>query len=130
MPRKRFQEGLGARERQIMDAIYRLGEGSVAEVLARLPDPPSYSAVRTMIRVLERKGHLTHRQEGTRYVYRPVRSPETARRSALKHLVQTFFSGSATDAVAAILSSSAAELRDDEVTRLEGLIRAARQKGK
>src|SRR5579872_4060215 len=130
MPRKRFQEGLGARERQIMDAIYRLGEGSVAEVLARLPDPPSYSAVRTMIRVLERKGHLTHRQEGTRYVYRPVRSPETARRSALKHLVQTFFSGSATDAVAAILSSSAAELRDDEVARLEGLIRAARQKGK
>ena len=130
MPRKRFQEGLGARERQIMDAIYRLGEGSVAEVLARLPDPPSYSAVRTMIRVLERKGHLTHRQEGTRYVYRPARSPETARRSALKHLLQTFFSGSATDAVAAILSSSAAELRDDEVTRLEGFIRAARQKGK
>lgn len=130
MPRKRFQEGLGARERQIMDAIYRLGEGSVAEVLARLPDPPSYSAVRTMIRVLERKGHLTHRQEGTRYVYRPARSPETARRSALKHLLQTFFAGSATDAVAAILSSSAAELRDDEVTRLEGLIRAARQKGK
>lgn len=130
MPKKHFQHGLGARERQIMDAIYQLGEGSVAEVLARLPDPPSYSAVRTMIRVLEKKGHLTHRQDGTRYVYRPARSPETAKRSALKHLVQTFFSGSATDAVAALLSSSAARLSDDEVARLEELIRQARQKGR
>jgi len=130
MPRQHGPGGLGARERQIMDAIYQAGEASVADVLERLPDPPSYSAVRTMIRLLEKKGLLRHRQVGTKYVYRPVQSPEVARRSALRHLLQTFFGGSATDAVAAILHPSVAELTDDDIRRLEGLIQEARQKGK
>src|SRR4051794_6281389 len=106
MPRRHGLGGLGARERQIMDVIYQLGEASVAEVLAKLPDPPTYSAVRTMIRLLETKGLLRHRQVGTKYVYRPAHSREAAKRSALKHLMQTFFAGSATDAVAAILHPS------------------------
>ena len=124
------QAGLGARERQIMDAIYELGEGSVAEVLAKLPDPPSYSSVRTMIRLLESKGLLNHRREGTKYVYRPAHSPEVAKRSALKHLMRTFFGGSATDAVAALLDSSVATLTEHDVERLERLIADARREGK
>lgn len=119
---------LGARERQIMDVIYQLGEASVADVLAKLPDPPSYSAVRTMIRLLESKGHLKHRQDGTKYVYRASRSPEVAKRSALKHLMQTFFGGSATEAVAALLHPSVAKLSDDDINRLEQLIHDARRK--
>src|SRR5438045_3807059 len=108
---------LGARERQIMDAIYELGEASVADVLAKIADPPSYSAVRTMIRLLESKGHLKHRQDGTKYVYQAARSPEVAKRSALKHLMQTFFGGSATEAVAALLHPSVAKLSDDDINR-------------
>ena len=130
MPRQHQRGGLGARERQIMDAIYQLGEASVADVLAKLPDPPSYSAVRTMIRLLEKKGLLRHRQVGTKYVYRPAQSREAARRSALKHLLQTFFAGSAADAVAAILHPSVTKLTDDDIERLEQLIHEARQKGK
>ncbi len=122
--------GLGARERQIMDAIYELREASVAEVLAKLPDPPSYSAVRTMIRSLEAKGLLEHRQVSTRYVYRPAHSRRDAERSALRHLMRTFFGGSAADAVAAILDPSVATLSDDDVNRLERLIQDARRKGK
>jgi BlaI family transcriptional regulator, penicillinase repressor len=113
-----------------MDAIYQAGEASVADVLARLADPPSYSAVRTMIRLLEKKGLLRHRQVGTKYVYRPVQSREVAKRSALQHLLRTFFAGSATDAVAAILHPSVTKLTDDDVHRLEELIQEARQKGK
>jgi predicted transcriptional regulator len=127
---KPHDAGLGARERQIMDAIYELREASVAEVLAKLPDPPSYSAVRTMIRSLEAKGLLRHRQVSTRYVYRPAHSREDAKRSALRHLMRTFFGGSAADAVAAILDPSVATLSDDDVARLERLIRDARREGK
>lgn len=130
MPKQHQRDGLGARERQIMDTIYRLGEASVAEILAQLPDPPSYSSVRTMVRLLEAKGLLKHRQDGTRYVYRPAHSREAAKRQALKHLMQTFFGGSATDAVAAILHPSVARLTDDDITRLEQLIHEARQEGK
>lgn len=122
--------GLGARERQIMDAIYELREASVAEVLARLPDPPSYSAVRTMIRSLEAKGFLQHRQVSTRYVYRPTHPRRDAQRSALRHLMRTFFGGSAADTVAAILDPSVATLSDDDVARLERLIHDARREGK
>ncbi len=130
MPRPYRQGALGARERQIMDAIYELGEASVADVLAKLTDPPTYSAVRTMIRLLEKKGLLQHRQVGTKYVYRPAHSREAAKRSALKHLMQTFFAGSAADAVEAILHPSVAELTDDDFQRLEQLIHEARQRGK
>jgi predicted transcriptional regulator len=130
MPRKHQASGLGARERQILDAIYQLGEASVAEVRANLPDPPSYSAVRTMIRMLEKKGLLRHRQLGTKYVYRPTRSHQSASRSALTHIMRTFFGGSATDAVAAILDVSASKLTDDDLQRLEQLIDQARREGK
>jgi BlaI family transcriptional regulator, penicillinase repressor len=128
--KKPHDAGLGARERQIMDAIYELREASVAEVLAKLSDPPSYSSVRTMIRSLEAKGHLRHRQVSTRYVYRPAHSRQNVERSALRHLIQTFFGGSATAVVAAILDPSMATLSDDDVTRLELLIQDARRKGK
>jgi BlaI family transcriptional regulator, penicillinase repressor len=130
MPRQHQRGGLGARERQIMDAIHQVGEASVAEVLAKLSDPPTYSAVRTMIRLLEKKGFLRHRQVGMKYVYRPAQSPEVAKRSALRHLLQTFFAGSATDAVAAILHPAVTKLSDDDIKRLEELIQDARQKGK
>jgi BlaI family transcriptional regulator, penicillinase repressor len=130
MPRQHQRGGLGARERQIMDAIHQIGEASVADVLAKVADPPTYSAVRTMIRQLEKKGLLRHRQVGTKYVYRPAQSREVATRSALRHLLQTFFAGSATDAVAAILHPSVTKLTDDDIERLEELIRKAREKGK
>jgi predicted transcriptional regulator len=129
MTKSVFRDSLGARERQIMDAIYRLGEASVGEVLAELPDPPTYSAVRTMVRLLEGKGLLRHRQVGTKYVYRPAHSREAAKRSALKHLMQTFFGGSAADAVAALLDPAVAKLSDDDIQRLERLIQEARQEG-
>jgi predicted transcriptional regulator len=130
MPKQQKRGGLGARERQIMDAIYQIGEASVADVLAKLPDPPTYSAVRTMIRLLEKKGLLRHRQAGAKYVYRPTQSRDLAKRSALRHLLQTFFAGSATDAVAAILHPSVTKLTDDDIARLEQLIQEARTKGK
>jgi predicted transcriptional regulator len=123
-------ETLGARERQIMDAIFELGEASVADVRVKLPDPPSYSAVRTMIRLLETKGLLKHRQVGIKYVYTPSQKPDVAKRSALQHVMKTFFAGSAADAVAAILDSTIATLTDDEIKRLEKLIQEARKKGK
>jgi predicted transcriptional regulator len=130
MPRKHQARGLGARERQILDAVFQLGEASVAEVLAILSEPPSYSAVRTMVRMLEKKGMLRHRQIGTKYVYRPARSRESASRSALAHVMQTFFGGSAPDAMAAILDVSASQLTDDDLQRLQQLIDQARREGK
>lgn len=120
---------LGRRERQIMDVIYELGEASVGDVLERLPDPPSYSAVRTMIRLLESKSHLRHRREGMKYVYRPVQPRDLASRCALKHLLKTFFGGSAPDAVAAILDVSSDELTEEDMQRIEQLIDKAGRKG-
>ncbi|WP_165248455.1 BlaI/MecI/CopY family transcriptional regulator [Paludisphaera soli] len=130
MPKRDPRDGLGARERQIMDAVYRLGEASVAEVLAELADPPSYSSVRTMVRSLEAKGLLRHRQEGIRYVYRPAHSRDAAKTSALKDLMRTFFAGSAAAAVEAILDPSVAKLSEDDLDRLEALIRQARDQEK
>jgi predicted transcriptional regulator len=129
MGKRKSARDLGRRERQIMDVIFQLGEASVSEVLAKLPDPPSYSAVRTMIRLLEAKGFLRHREDGNRYVYRPTQSPETARRSALQHLLATFFGGSPTDAVAAILDLSSDDMTDADLKRMEQLIEQARQEG-
>ena len=119
---KKKKSGLGRRERQIMDVIYRLEEASVNDVLERLPDPPSYSSVRTMIRLLESKGYLKHHSEGTKYVYRPTQSRQTASRSAIRHVMKTFFSGSATDVVAAILDDASEKLTDEDLHRLEQLI--------
>jgi predicted transcriptional regulator len=129
MGKRKSQRDLGRRERQIMDVIFRLGEGAVAEVRRELPDPPSYSAVRTMIRLLESKGLLKHRRDGNRYVYRPTQSKDSASRSALRHLIATFFSGSASDAVAAILDESSENLSDEDLGRIEQLIDQARKEG-
>lgn len=119
---KKPLDRLGARERQIMDAVHRLGEASVGDVHESLPDPPSYSSVRTMMRLLEQKGWLKHRQEGTKYVYRSTHSLERARRSAMQHLLVTFFRGSTGDAVAALLDLSSDDLSRADYERLSQLI--------
>jgi predicted transcriptional regulator len=111
-----------------MDAIYRLGRGTVAEVRAELPDAPSYSAVRGMMRFLEEKGQLRHVQDGVRYVYLPTVAPSKARKSALQRLVHTFFGGSAQEAVAALIEDS--KLEKDDLDRLEDLIARARKEGR
>ena len=121
---------LARRERQIMDAIHHLGEASVSEVLEQLADPPTYSSVRTMIRHLESKGLLKHRQDGKRYLYKATQSRTVASRSALRNLLSVFFSGSATDAVAAILDVSGKKLSSDDLDQMEQLIRKARAEGK
>ena len=121
---------LARRERQIMEIVYRLGQATAAEVQAELPDPPSYSAVRAHLRILEEKGHLRHDQKGTRYVFRPTVARHRARRSALKQVVQTFFDGSAEQAVAALLDMSHSQLSEDDLDKLSGLIDRARKEGR
>jgi predicted transcriptional regulator len=111
-----------------MDAVHRLGQATVSEVRAAIADPPSYSSVRTMMRHLESKGYLAHRQEGIRYVYRPTQSPAKTRTSALKHVLHTFFGGSASDAVAALIELTPGELTDDEVEQLQQIIREAKER--
>lgn len=123
-------DALARRERQIMDVIHQLGEAAVADVLERLPDPPSYSSVRTMIRHLEAKGLLSHRQDGKRYVYKPTQSRKAASRSALRKLISVFFEGSAADAVAAILDDSSESLEPQDLDRMAKLIRQAKAEGK
>lgn len=118
---------LGARERQILDVIFRLGEASVGEVHQVLEDAPSYSAVRTMIRLLESKGFLKHREEGVKYIYRPTESKERASKSALSHLLKTFFSGSAADALAALLEVPEANCTEEELARMRALVDEARK---
>jgi predicted transcriptional regulator len=120
---------LSRRERQIMDFLYQNGRATAAEVQANLPDPPSYSAVRAMLRVLEEKGHVRHQQDGPRYVYVPSVARERAKRSALRHVVRTFFDGSPEEVVAALLDDRSAKLSDDELDRLARLIARARQEG-
>ena len=130
MAKEKTPQNLARRERQILELIYELGEVSVSDVLARLPDPPGYSAVRTIINLLESKGFLRHRREGTKYIYRPVPSREVVRHSAVAHLFKTFFRGSPSDAVAAILDVSSADLTDSELARLEQLVEKAKQEGR
>jgi len=120
---------LSRRERQIMDVVYRLGRATAADVLAELPEPPGYSAVRAMLRLLEEKGHVRHEQEGPRYVYLPTINRDKARRSAMRHLVRTFFDGSTEDAVAALLKNDTA-LSDAELERLARLIDGAKKEGR
>jgi predicted transcriptional regulator len=121
---------LSRRERQIMDAIYRLGRATVQEVRANIPAPPSYSAVRALLRVLEDKGHVEHRPDGPRYVYLPTVPREQARATALEQVVRTFFDGSAERAMAALLDLSIDDLSDTELARLESLIDRARTEGR
>jgi BlaI family transcriptional regulator, penicillinase repressor len=120
---------LSRRERQIVDALYRLGRASAAEIRAELPDPPSYSAVRALLRILEEKGHVRHEQDGPRYVYAPTLARDSAKRSAMRHLLQTFFDGSAAQAMSALLDVSSVRLTDSELDRLEQLIEQARKQG-
>lgn len=121
---------LSRRERQIMDIIYRLGRATAAEVHDALPDRPSYSTIRALLRVLEAKGHLRHVEDGPRYVYSPTVPRERARESALRQVVTTFFDGSTEAAVAALLDISAARLSDTELNRLAGLIAQAKKEGR
>ena len=121
---------LSRRERQIMDVVYRLGSATAAEVLGNLADPPSYSAVRALLRVLEDKGHLTHAQDGLRYVYSPVVPRTSARRSALRQVVRTFFDGSTAQAAAALLDLSESSLSQEEARQLAQLIEKAKREGK
>jgi predicted transcriptional regulator len=121
---------LSRRERQIMDVLHANGQATAAEVLAALPSPPGYSAVRALLRILEAKGHVRHRREGARYVYIPRTSPENARRSALKRVVSTFFQGSVAQAMAALLETADTELSDAELSRLQHLIKKARKEGR
>jgi predicted transcriptional regulator len=121
------ETGLSRRERQIMDILFTLGRASGTEIQERLPDTPSYSGVRTILRVLERKGHVRHVEEGLRYVYLPVVAREAATRSAMDRLVATFFDGSVKAAAAAFLDPSMNGLSDDDLRELERMIRAARK---
>ena len=120
-------QDLTRRERQIMDSIYRRGSATAAEVLDDLPDPPSYSAVRAMLRKLHDKGHLTSAQDGPRYVYSPVVPRDEAQESALQRLVRTFFGGSPARAAAALLGMDAEKITDDEMDELAGLIERNRK---
>lgn len=114
--------GLARRERQIMDVLFRRGRATAAEVLAELPGSPSYSTVRTQLRVLEEKGHVRHEDDGVRYVYMPAVARLTARKSALRHLIDTFFDGSTEKVVAALLGGEANRLSAEEIDRLAALI--------
>lgn len=116
---------LSRRERQIMDVLFKLGKATAADIQAGMPDPPSYSAVRAMLRTLEDKGHIRHQVDGPRYVYSPTIAKERAKRSALRHLVETFFDGSVELAVAALLDGGARKLTPNELERLESLVRGA-----
>lgn len=126
----RHTESLSRREREVMDVLYRQGEATVAEVLEALPEPPTYSAVRSILRVLEEKEHIGHREDGPRYVYFPAVARERARTAALDHLVDTFFEGSAESALAALLRRADLDLSEAQVKKLAREIRAAREEGR
>jgi len=115
--------GFSRRERQIMNIVYSLESASVVDVIENMPDAPSYSAVRALMRILEKKGHLKHKKAGLRFIYSPTRPKYHARRTALKQLLKTFFDDSVGDAVAALLGNSDSKLSDDEIKRLSKLIR-------
>jgi predicted transcriptional regulator len=125
---RRTHADLSRRERQIIDILYSSGRATAAEVQALLPEPPSYSAVRAMLRILEEKGHVKHETDGPRYVYVPTVARENAKRSALRHMLQTFFDGSAEQAISALLDDTS-KLSDDELNRLARLIDQARSTG-
>jgi predicted transcriptional regulator len=121
---------LTRRERQIMDVIYRLGRATAQDVQEQIPDPPSYSAVRALLRLLEERGHVRHLTEGQKYVYLPAVGRSDARRSALAHVVRTFFGGSVEQAVASLVDSSRAKLSSEELDRLSDLIAKAKKEGR
>ena len=130
MARKKVLSSLSRRERQIMEALYREGRATASEVLERLPDPPGYSAVRALLRILENKGHVRHAADGNRYVYEPRLPRERAGRPALAGVLETFFDGSAEKAVAALLDLSRHDLTNADLDRLSALIEQARLEGR
>ena len=121
---------LSRRERQIMDALYRRGRATAMDVLEDLPDPPSYTAVRTLLRIMEDKGHIRHTQEGSRYIYQPCLSREKARRSVLDSVIQNFFEGSRQKLFAALLDGGSGKLSRDELNSLSELVDLARKEGR
>ena len=120
---------LSRRERQIIDILYARGSATAAEVQAALPEPPSYSAVRAMLRILEEKGHAKHEQDGPRYIYKPTLARNNASKSAMRHMLHTFFDGSAEQAISALLDDHSVHLSDAELDRLARLIAHARKAG-
>lgn len=130
MAKEKLSEGLTRRERQVMNILFRRGQATVAEVMGDLPDPPTYSAVRSILRILAGKGLISHREDGPRYVYVPAVNTDRARDEALRHVVRTFFEGSAEQAVSALLRISDADLTDAELARLRELVRSARTSGR
>ena len=121
---------LGRRERQIMEVVYQLGRASASEVRAHLADPPSYSAVRAMLRILEEKGHLDHEQEGIRHVYFPTVARDEIRDSAMRHVLRTFFAGSTTAAMAALLDANEEQPSEEQLDALAEMIERAREQGR
>jgi len=128
-PSRHLHASLTRRERQIMDVLFRRGRATAAEVMVELPGDPSYSTVRTQLRVLEEKGHVRHEGDGVRFVYMPAVARHAARKSALRHLVDTFYEGSAEKAVAALLGGEGARLTDEQIDRIAAMIEKARKEG-
>jgi BlaI family transcriptional regulator, penicillinase repressor len=126
MSAKRVPALLTKRERQIVDALYRLGRATAAEIMAAVPGAPTYSTIRTQLRVLEAKGHVRHEEHGLRYVYMPTVPRSAARKSALKHVVETFFEGSSAKAVAALLGGEASRMSDEDLERIADILKSAR----
>lgn len=122
--------GLSRRERQVMDILHRRGEATVADIMAELPDPPTYSAVRSVLRILGEKNLIHHKEDGPRYVYFPAQDTAEAREDVLAHVVKTYFAGSPEQAVTALLRMSDVDMKDDEIERLRATIRRARQSGR
>lgn len=127
---EQLDNNLSRRERQIMDIVYRRGQATAAEVMQRLPDPPSYSAVRALLRVLEDKGHLRHRQNGARYVFYPTRPRKKAARGALRHVIETFYDGSTEKVIAALLDMSGAHLSQEQLDELARAVERVREEGR
>jgi predicted transcriptional regulator len=127
--KKDGHRNLSRRERQIMDILYRKERATASEILEAMPDPPTYSAVRAKLRVLEEKGHIRHEEEALRYVYVPVVARDSARRSALRHMVTTFFGGSVEETVAALLDISTANLSHKDLDRISQMVEQAKKEG-
>lgn len=130
MPRKPQTEELSRRERQVMDVLHRRGHGTVTDIMRDLPDDPTYSAVRSVLRILGEKGLVEHRPDGAKYVYRPATPIEQARQDVLAKVIDTYFDGSAEHAVTALLRMSDADLSEAEIARLQEKVREARGKGR
>ncbi len=126
----KFLKNLSRRERQIMDIVYEMNEATVAQVLELIQDPPSYSSIRALLRVLEEKGHLKHTQQGPRYIYSPTLPRKEASQNALKHVLKTFFDNSTEEIVAALLNISEEDLSEEEYKRLFKMIKKAQTEGR